>query len=84
MLDCQIDGGQACIRTTLLDKVDPPWWPEDADWGNVRHCDGLMLEYFARNGVIFWPTGNPETGYLIHRFTPVSTFTRNTGQITNG
>jgi hypothetical protein len=80
MLDCQIDGGQACIRKTLLDKVPAPWWPETAAWGELRHCDGLMLQNFSQ-ATDFYPTGITDVAYLTHRFTPVSTFTNNRGVI---
>lgn len=82
MLDCQIDGGQACIRKSLLDDVPAPWWPETAVWSEVRHCDGLYLQHLSQ-ATDFVPTGEPGVPYLIHRFTPVSTFTKNTG-VVNG
>jgi hypothetical protein len=74
-VDCQMDGGQACIRRTLLDRVPPPWWPETPAGGALSHCDGLYLENLTRM-TTFAPCGDPDIPYLTHRFTPVSTFTK--------
>jgi hypothetical protein len=76
----QIDGGQACIRKSLLNKVPGPWWPEDPTWGNLRSVDGGYLEHMA-SAVTFQPAGDPGIPYVLHRFTPVSTFTKNTGPV---
>jgi hypothetical protein len=76
----QIDGGQACIRKSLLNKVPGPWWPEDPTWGNLRSVDGGYLEHLA-SAATFQPAGDPGIPYVLHRFTPVSTFTKNTGPV---
>lgn len=74
-VDCQMDGGQACIRKTLLDRVSPPWWPETPERGSLTHCDGIYLERLTQ-ATSFAPAGDPNVPYLTHRFTPVSTFTK--------
>jgi hypothetical protein len=75
-VDCQMDGGQACVRKTLLGRVPSPWWPETPDRGSLTHCDGLYLEKLTEF-TSFTPAGDPDVPYLTHRFTPVSTFTKN-------
>lgn len=77
-LDCRVDGGQVCVRRSHLDSIPRPWWPESSDPGTVRHMDGLYLENVASNGV-FFPAGNTDTPYVVHRFTPVSTFSPSGG-----
>jgi hypothetical protein len=80
MLDCQIDGGQTCIRRELLDLVPAPWWPETTEHDLLRHCDGRYLDHMAQ-ATDFPPCGDPNTAYVVHRFTPVSTFTNNIGVV---
>jgi hypothetical protein len=73
MLDCRVDGGQVCVRRSHLDSVPKPWWPESAHPDTVRHMDGLYLENVAAK-VTFFPAGSIDIPYVVHRFTPVSTF----------
>lgn len=80
LLDGHVDGSQVCIRKMLLDKVPPPWWPETTDRAVLRHADGMYIEKMAQ-AAMFFPAGNVNKAYVVHRFTPVSSFTTNTGQV---
>jgi hypothetical protein len=77
-LDGLRDGGQVCIRNSLLERVSYPWWPESPNPTDVRHMDGGYLENVAR-AAIFQPVGEVMRPYVVHRFTPVSTFSPFTG-----
>lgn len=73
-LDSQIDGGQMTFRKSVLDRVRPPWFPEDRDPSTMSHSDGILMERLAREGgVTFNPV--PFDG-LVHRRTPFSVYTK--------
>lgn len=73
-IDQQVDGGQICHRKSVLDRMTE-WFPQAAEISTARHCDGLFMENMARTGVTLVPLGSPFVPYVIHRNTPVSTFT---------
>lgn len=49
-LDCQVDGIQVMIRTSLLDLIGDPWMEEDPAPGSCGHVDGIFLERVAAVG----------------------------------
>jgi hypothetical protein len=80
-LVCQIDGGQVCVRKSLYDKVPAPWWPETPEPSELRIVDGRYMDNMAQNGTLFQPAGDPNVVQVVHRFTPISTFTTNIGPV---
>ena len=67
----QVDGAQIVWRREVLDVIGDPWIPEDP--GTCYHSDGLFLDKLgAAVGVV---PNIPEV-LVIHRFTPLSTFTQ--------
>lgn len=71
-LDCCIDGGQAAYRKHVLRAIGQPYF-YDGLGDEAAHCDGVHLNAIGRTGVVFYPL--PVAG-LIHRHTPVSTWTK--------
>lgn len=45
--DCQVDGGQVMMRTSLLGLIGDPWVPEDPAARSCGHIDGLLFERMA-------------------------------------
>lgn len=67
----QVDGAQIMWRREVLDVIGDPWIPEDP--GTCYHSDGLFLDKLgAACGVV---PNIPEV-LVIHRFTPLSTYTQ--------
>lgn len=71
-IDGYIDGGQIMHRKTCLDTIEKPWFPETTVPGEARHSDGLFLLKLAEH-YTFQPIYRT---LVIHRFTPVSTWTK--------
>lgn len=71
-IDNHVDGGQVMHRRTCLDKMERPWWPEDKSPSNARHSDGTYLVKLAREFTLH-PLYRV---LLVHRFTPVSLWTK--------
>lgn len=72
-VDSQIDGGQMTFRKSVLDRVNQPWFPEGRDPHAMTHSDGIFMEKLAQAGVLFHPV---DFDGLVHRRTPVSTYTK--------
>lgn len=72
-LDSQVDGGQVAIRKNAFERLSQPWYPEDLSLGQNTHSDGVLMEKLASTGVEFHPVNFDG---LIHRRTPLSTYTR--------
>lgn len=47
-LDCQVDGIQVMMRTSLLDAIGDPWMEENPE--SCNHVDGIFLERVAAAG----------------------------------
>ena len=71
-VDCQIDGGQIAYRTSVLSKIEQPWFPDDKVGQTANHADGLHMQKVAAVAP-FHPL--PYYGTK-HRFTPISTWSR--------
>ena len=72
VVDSRIDGGQIAHRADCLERLDPPWFPEEAERGIACHADGLFMQKLARE-FTFWPVGE---FLVMHRRTPLSTWDR--------
>ena len=70
--DCLVDGNQVVLRTSLLDKIGDPWWPEDAEFTTCNHADGIFFNKMAQ-----YAGHVPVIPDLLeeHRFTWLSTYT---------
>ena len=70
VVDSRIDGGQIAHRADCLERLDQPWFPEEAERGIACHADGLFMQRLARE-FTFWPVNE---FLLTHRRTPLSTW----------
>ena len=71
LFDCQVDGGQVMMRTSLLTLVGDPWVPEEPGAGSCSHIDGLFFERMAVHAGVVPPL--PDQGVLcVNRRTTLS------------
>jgi glycosyltransferase involved in cell wall biosynthesis len=71
-IDGYIDGGQVIYRKECLEQLEKPRFPETFEGDVARHSDGLFLLKLAEK-YTFQPIYRT---LAIHRFTPVSTWSK--------
>lgn len=69
--DCQVDGGQVMMRTSLLGKVGDPWVPEEMEARSCSHIDGLLFERTAVHAGVVPPLPDQQV-LCINRRTTLS------------
>ena len=71
-VDCFIDGGQVAYRKRVLEVMGQPYF-YDGLGPEANHCDGIHLNDIGLAGFTFYPI---DAQGVIHRHTPVSTWTK--------
>jgi glycosyltransferase involved in cell wall biosynthesis len=70
-VDCMLDGGQIMFRKSCLDKLEPPYYPEENKEHIASHCDGTFMNKLNKL-YDFYPVNEVLS---IHRVTPQSKWT---------